>query len=237
MDKNGILKKFRKWKQRYLFRGDVPDAARVRRAVDKIIERAKRGKDAGMSTDRWLFAFESDFEEISDEIARLKDDGQTDAYRDIYAQLYLFAKDVMEDSYMPMYLNIIYRYACSLLETGKEQTDQMQAEQDGAARSAQANEAHPERTKAMQSPQAEAAQKALRLFEKLYERTDRLIGIGNPYGIHCLEKIAQAALRCGQSEKASRALREMASIAEEEFGPHSAMMQAVQRCEARLAQQ
>ena len=134
MDKNGILKKFRKWKQRYLFRGDVPDAARVRRAVDKIIERAKRGKDAGMSTDRWLFAFESDFEEISDEIARLKDDGQTDAYRDIYAQLYLFAKDVMEDSYMPMYLNIIYRYACSLLETGKEQTDQMQAEQDGAAR-------------------------------------------------------------------------------------------------------
>ena len=217
MDKNGILKKFRKWKQRYLFRGDVPDAARVRRAVDKIIERAKRGKDAGMSTDRWLFAF--------------------DAYRDIYAQLYLFAKDVMEDSYMPMYLNIIYRYACALLETGREQTDQVQAEQAGAERSAQANEAHPERTKAMQSPQAEAAQKALRLFEKLYERTDRLIGIGNPYGIHCLEKIAQAALQCGQSEKASRALREMASIAEEEFGPHSAMMQAVQRCEARLAQQ
>ena len=116
MDKNGILKKFRKWKQRYMFRGNVPDAARVRKAVDKIIERAERGKNTGVSTDRWLFAFENDIEEISDEIARLKDAGQTEAYRDIYAGLYEFAKETMEDSYMPLYLNILYRYACALLE-------------------------------------------------------------------------------------------------------------------------
>ena len=205
MDKNGILKKFRKWKQRYMFRGNVPDAARVRKAVDKIIERAERGKNTGVSTDRWLFAFENDIEEISDEIARLKDAGQTEAYRDIYAGLYEFAKETMEDSYMPLYLNILYRYACALLETGASPP----------------------------SP-PEAAEEALRLFEKLYERTDRLIGISNPYGIRCLEKIAQAALQCGQPEKAEKALEQMAVIAAEEFGPDSAMMRAVQRCRARL---
>ena len=218
MNKNEILKKFRKWKRQYLFRGDVPDAAKVRRAVDKIIDRAKRDKAAGVRTDRWLFAFESSVEEISDEIARLKDAGQTEAYREIYAGLYAFAKETMEDSYMPMYRNIIYRYACALLETGKAQT--------GSAEALQAETALPE--------QAEAAQEALQLFGKLYERTDRLIGISNPYGIHCLEKIARAALQCGQQEKADKALQEMAAIAEEEFGPDSAMMQAVLRCTARL---
>ena len=197
MDKNGILKTFRKWKRRYLFRGDAPDAARVRRAVDKIIERAKRGKDAGMSTDRWLFAFESDFEEISDEIARLKEAGKKEEYRDIYAKLYAYAAETMEESYMPLYLNITYRYANALLETG-------------------------------------GAEEALRLFEKLYERTDRLIGVENPYGIHCLERIAQAASQCGQSGRTDEALREMAAIAEEEYGPDSAMMQTVRRCAAAL---
>ena len=106
---------------------------------------------------------------------------------------------------MPLYLNITYRYANALLETG-------------------------------------GAEEALRLFEKLYERTDRLIGVENPYGIHCLERIAQAASQCGQSGRTDEALREMAAIAEEEYGPdsammqtvHSAMMQAVQHYSAAL---
>ena len=197
MNKNEILKKFRKWKRQYLFRGDVPDAAKVRRAVDKIIDRAKRDKAAGVRTDRWLFAFESSVEEISDEIARLKEAGKKEEYRDIYAKLYAYAAETMEESYMPLYLNITYRYANALLETG-------------------------------------GAEEALRLFEKLYERTDRLIGVENPYGIHCLERIAQAASQCGQSGRTDEALREMAAIAEEEYGSDSAMMQTVRRCAAAL---
>jgi hypothetical protein len=197
MDQNGnILSMLRKWKHRYLFSGE-PDAARVGKAVDAVIDRAKRREKAGERKDRWLFGFESDLEEISDEIARLKEAGEKDAYRDIYAKLYAYAAGTMEESYMPIYLNITYRYANALLETG-------------------------------------GAEEALRLYEKLYERTDRLIGVENPYGIHCLERIAQAASQCGQPGKTDDALRKMSAIAEAEYGPDSAMMQTVRRCAAAL---
>ena len=200
MDQNGkILSMLRKWKHRYLFSGE-PDAIKVEKAVDAVIDCAKRREKDGVRKDRWLFGFESDLEEISDEIARLKEAGKKEEYRDIYAKLYAYAAETMEESYMPLYLNITYRYANALLETG-------------------------------------GAEEALRLFEKLYERTDRLIGVENPYGIHCLERIAQAASQCGQPGKTDDALRKMSAIAEAEYGPDSAMMQAVRRCAAALTAQ
>ena len=171
-----IQKPMRKWKLDLLLHGPGPRAARVSAAVDEIIERARRDEKAGLRRDQWLFGFESEFEEISDEIAHLKDIGETDAYKELYGKLYAFAADTMADSYMPLYLYILYRYASALLETGE-------------------------------------AEQALQLFEKLYAGTERLIGIRNPYGIHCLEVM----------------VKEMYEIAKEDFGPYSAMTLAVLR--------
>ena len=194
MDRKGkIGKTLRRWKLRYLLGGNNADAVHVSRAVDEIIEHARRNERAGMRRDRWLFGFEEEFEEISDQIAGLRDAGQEDAYREIYERLYAFAAETMADSYMPLYLIILYRCANAVLAAGE-------------------------------------AEEALRLFEKLYEGTDRLISVNNPCGISCLERIAQAASQCGQYEKTDRALRQMAAIANEEFGPGSAMSLTVQRC-------
>lgn len=185
-----IRKFLRKWKLNFLLHGPGRRPAGVSAAVDEIIEHARRDEKAGLRRDHWLFGFESEFEEISDEIAHLKEIGETDAYKEMYGKLYAFAADTMEDSYMPLYLYILYRYASALLETGE-------------------------------------AEQALQLLEKLYTGTERLIGIRNPYGVHCLEVMVKAAVQCGQVQKAEKALQEMYEIAKEEFGPYSAMTLAV----------
>lgn len=193
-----LNKYLRSRKLRFLLRGQNPDAAHVTAAVDEIIDRARRDERAGVSKPRWLFDFESSFEVISDAVTRLRDDGETEAYRNIYAKLYAFAEEKMTDSYMPLYLSVLYRYADARRSAGE-------------------------------------TEEALELFEELYTGTDRLIGLDNPYGIHCLEEIAKTAALCGRKERTESALLEMRKIAEEEFGPRSAMAQAVQRIEERLS--
>ena len=50
MDQNGkILSMLRKWKYRYLFSGE-PDAIKVEKAVDAVIDRAKRREKDGERT-------------------------------------------------------------------------------------------------------------------------------------------------------------------------------------------
>lgn len=175
-----------------ILHGNRPDADRVNRAADLIIRRARKDDAAGVLKSKWLFEFESSVEEISDEIAQLNLQGEKEAYREVYRKLYEFASETMEDSYMPLYLYILYRYANAELETGD-------------------------------------AAKAVKLFEKLCERTDRLIGIENPYGIHCLERLAVSAAKAGEPERAAKAMDEMYGIAVEQFGPCSAMALAVRR--------
>ena len=143
-------------KRRHMVRGGNRSAADITRAVDTLIGWARRDEAEGVRRDMILFDFEARFEEISDEIAKISDAGEAEAYRDIYAKLYDFSEEMMADSYMPLYLFILYRYANSLLGTG---------------------ETH----------------RAAELFEKLCEGTERLIGITNTYGIHCLQKLAVAA--------------------------------------------
>ena len=191
------IRSIRRWRLRSLIKGDHPSAERVSEAVSEIIRHAERDEQAGVRRDRWLFAFESEYEEISDAIGSLKDDGETDAYRNVCGKLYEFCAKEMEGGYMPLYLSVIYRYANALLDTGE-------------------------------------AEEAVRLFEELLSQTDRLIGADNTYGIHCLERIADAAVKCGQTAKAEDALKKMSSIAAEEFGPGSAMAQAVQSYAERL---
>lgn len=165
--------------------------------MEAIIDRARRNEEAGVRKDKVLFAFESDFEQISDRIARLRESGDKETYRDLYARLYAFAEERMADSYMPMYLFIMYRYANALLETGE-------------------------------------AAAAAQMFEKLRAGTERLIGIRNTYGLHCLERVTAAAVQSGQPEKALEALEEMKEISAAEFGPHSAAALAVRRIEERI---
>lgn len=172
-------------------------AYRVERIVDTIMEWARSDQAAGDRKDLLLFSFEISFEEISDEIAQLADRGDTEAYRDIYEKLYGFACEMMEDTYMPLYLFILYRYANALFMTGD-------------------------------------TGRALQYFEKLLDGTDRLIGIGNSYGIHCLERIATAAAADGQTQKALEALNRMERIAADEFGEESAMSMAVGRLSRKL---
>ena len=110
---------------------------------------------------------------------------------------YYEAATEYEDSYMPMYLFIMYRYANALLETGE-------------------------------------AAAASGMFEKLCAGTDRLIGIRNTYGIHCLERAAVAAVASGQPEKALKALDDRNEISVGEFGENSAVNMAVQRFSGRV---
>ena len=192
-----IIKRLRDIKRRRMLSGREPDAARLQEITDAIIGRAIRNEAAGIRRDKVLFTFESEFEEISDEIARLRDKGDMEGYRDIYAKLYAFAEDMMADSYMPMYLFIMYRYAGALLETG-----------DAAA--------------------------AAQLFEKLLAGTDRLIGIRNTYGLHCLERLTEAAVKSGRPEKALQALEKMNEISAGEFEPSGAVALAVRRFTERV---
>ena len=187
-----IQTRLRLMKLRFILGGGEPSAEQVRRAVKEIIRYARRDETAGVRKDRVLFSFESLFEEISDEIYGLRERGEREAYRDIYRELYEFAAEAMADTYMPLYLFILYRYACAVLEEGK-------------------------------------AREAMELFQKLYEGTDRLIGIFNPYAIGCLERYAAAAVQAGEKEKAQEAIRKMYAIAAREFGMHSAVMRAVSR--------
>lgn len=108
-------------KIRHILGGSDPSPDRVSRAVDEIIKQAERDEAAGVRKDRVLFEFESMFEEISDDITLLRERGEKEAYRDICAGLYRYASETMADSYMPLYLNILYRYADALLDTGQAQ--------------------------------------------------------------------------------------------------------------------
>lgn len=184
-------------KLRHMVRGGNRSAADITRAVDTLIGWARRDVAEGVRRDLILFDFEARFEEISDEIAKISDAGEAEAYRDIYAKLYEFSEEMMADSYMPLYLFILYRYANSLLGTG---------------------ETH----------------RAAELFEKLCEGTERLIGITNTYGIHCLQKLAVAAEADGQHVKALAAIQSMKKISEEEFGADSAVAIAVRRFCGRM---
>lgn len=189
---NLIRRPVRGIKLRHMLSEGDHSAKRAGKLADTVIEWARRDEAAGIRKDRLLFAFEEAFEEISDEIALLPERGEEQAYRDIYAKLYDFASEMMEDSYMPLYLYILYRYANALLMTGE-------------------------------------TAEAVKLFEKLLEGTERLIGTENSYGIHCLERLAVAAEADGQHQKALEALRRMYRISEEEFGKESAMAMAVRR--------
>ena len=192
-----ILRALRRRKRSILLKSQNPTADQVRAAVEEIIGCARKDEKAGVRKDRWLFRFESDLEEIADAITYLRDAGDKEAYRELYEKLYLFAEETMKDSYMPLLLYILYRYANACMETDRPQ---------------------------------EAAE----LFEELYSATDRLIGTKNPYGITCLEGIANSAANCGRKEKAEAALHEMQEIAGAEFGPHSAMALAAAHFAARI---
>jgi tetratricopeptide (TPR) repeat protein len=182
-----------------------PDAQRVEAAVDRILRRAGarphtdgRGLETPAAPDpHRLFEFEHEVEEISDAIRSLLVSDRAAGLR-ICRKLYEFAEETMADSYMPLYLYILYRYANALFKTG---------------------ESH----------------RAAELFEKLCDGTDRMIGIRNTYGIHCLEQLALAAEADGQHEKALAAMETMERIAEEEFGEDSAVAIAVRRFCGRMA--
>ena len=195
-----VRRSLRDRKLKHMVGGRDRSADDIIKAVDTLIGWARRDEAEGVRKDLILFDFEARFEEISDEIAKLSDRGEVEAYRDAYAKLYEFAEDMMADSYMPLYLFILYRYANALLGTG---------------------ETH----------------RATELFEQLCEGTDRLIGITNTYGIHCLERLATAAEADGQHEKALVAMTSMKRIAEEEFGTDSAVAIAVRRFCGRMAAQ
>ena len=203
MDRKGAMNIYDRLKKAYrqrelgrLLGQETPSAEHVREAAELVIRRAKKDEASGIRKDRWLFEFESSIEEVMDSIMHLSQDGQTGACREIYEKLYDFAVYAMEDTYMPLYLYILYRYANTLLETGD-------------------------------------AEKALPLFEKLVAKTDRLIGIHNPYGIHCFERVATAAAQSGDVERARKAIGEMHKIAIEEYGLGSAMALAVRKYAAR----
>ena len=185
-----IQKRIRAYRLKRMLAGEDISARRLNEAVDLIISQARHDLAAGVRKDKVLFAFESTFEKISDEIARLRENGDTVGFRDIYAKIYCFAEEMMADGYMPLYLFIMYRYAGALLETGE-------------------------------------AAAAAQMFGKLCAGTDRLIGIRNTYGIHCLERLTEAAIRSGRPQTAMKALEEMNEISDEEFGESGAVPLAV----------
>ena len=192
-----MQRRMRALKLRRMLEDREPGASRLQEIVDLIIMQAYCDEAAGIRKDKVLFSFESTFEEISDRIALIRENGDTETYRDIYSKLYAFADEMMADSYMPMYLFIMYRYANALLETGE-------------------------------------AEAAAQMFEKLCAGTERLIGIRNTYGIHCLERVTVAAVMSGQPGKVLKALDEMNEIAVGEFGTSGAVTEAVRRFTGRV---
>ena len=115
-----MQRRMRALKLRRMLEDREPGASRLQEIVDLIIMQAYCDEAAGIRKDKVLFSFESTFEEISDRIALIRENGDTETYRDIYSKLYAFADEMMADSYMPMYLFIMYRYANALLETGEQ---------------------------------------------------------------------------------------------------------------------
>ena len=91
-------------KLKHMISGRERSAADITKAVDTLIGWARRDEAEGVRKDLILFDFEARFEEISDEIVKLSDRGEAEAYRDIYAKLYEFSEEMMADSYMPLYL-------------------------------------------------------------------------------------------------------------------------------------
>ena len=78
------------------------------------------------------------------------------------------------------------------------------------------------------------ADAAAQLFEKLLAGTDRLIGIRNTYGLHCLERLTEAAVKSGRPEKALQALEKMNEISAGEFEASGAVALAVRRFTERV---
>ena len=108
-------------KLQHILGGSDPSADRVMRAVDAIIAQARREEKAGARRDRVLNLFESRVETIMDGITHLQKTGEKEAYREACAKLYTFAEETMRDSYMSMYLYILYKYANAVLEAGQPQ--------------------------------------------------------------------------------------------------------------------
>lgn len=180
-----------------LSRQENPSAKSVEKAVDKILRRACESRDSGVRKDKWLFRFEEEVEEISDAVGRLSVNGQCEKARDLWRKLYEFAGETMADSYMPLFLYILYRYANALLDTGE-------------------------------------TKEAKERYRELCDGTERLIGINNSYGIHCLERLATAAHRSGDRGEEAGALEKMRVIAEKEFGHGSAMALFAEKFANRL---
>lgn len=118
----GVLEEFRKYRERRirleLSSRDCPDARQVEAAVDRILAKARRAGIGGF--DKRLFEFEREVEEISDAIRSLmvRGDDRAAGLR-IWRKLYEFASETMADSYMPLYLYILHRYAQALLDAGQ----------------------------------------------------------------------------------------------------------------------
>ena len=114
-----VQRQIRSMKLRFMLGSGELSADRAAQIADTVTGWARSDLAAGARKDLVLFSFESSFEEISDEIAKLADRGEAEAYRDIYEKIYEFACETMEDAYMPLYLFILYRYANALLMTGE----------------------------------------------------------------------------------------------------------------------
>ena len=117
------LVKYRERRRRLeLSSREHPDARKVEAAVDKMLAKARRGGGTGF--DKRLFEFEREVEEISDAIRSLlvstgaAEDDRAAGLR-ICRKLYEFASETMADSYMPLYLYILHRYAQALLDAGQ----------------------------------------------------------------------------------------------------------------------
>ena len=143
----GVLEAF--WRRRErrirmeLSRQAHPHAQRVEAAVDRILRRAGarphtdgRGLETPAAPDpHRLFEFEREVEEISDAIRSLLVSDRAAGLR-ICRKLYEFAEETMADSYMPLYLYILHRYAQALLDAGQPEAalERFQALYDGTER-------------------------------------------------------------------------------------------------------
>ena len=116
-----MKKAYRQRELRRLLDQEPLSLTNVRKAAALVIERARKDEAAGIRKDRWLFEFESSIEEVMDRIQKLEQ-APSDV-TPIYKDLYDFAVYAMEDTYMPLYLYILYRYADILQKlTGTRET-------------------------------------------------------------------------------------------------------------------